>query len=309
MNLLRRVCEFVACALLSIGLTVTSSALAQTGRREARRHFAEGMSALERGRFDEAIVALERSLVLLPRASTAYNLAISFRGMGQVRDALRVCSALRAGEHGELSRTLESSSRTLCEELQGEVSTLRLELRGPEELDARIDGEQVASAPGDIELELDPGVHSVVVVARDYVTIHRTPELRPGERTTEQVSLERAADTRPGSLTLVSEAEDVRLEVVGVRSGPSPLRLQLEPGEYTVRAIGPHGRQESVVTVPPARRVRLVLDPGGRPLSRQPLLWVGIATAILGGAALAIGLSLRTQAPEQVSPYGIITVR
>lgn len=297
--------------LLVVSVVLAAATPARAQDERARALFDEGMAALERGRFDEAISAFEGSLELARRSTTAYDLALALRGSGRIVDSLGIVERITSGEMGDIPSTLRAELDGLERDLRAEAAHLRVQVQGPEDVELRVDGRQIETTQGGAELTLDPGPHTLVATARDHRTLEERVTLRPGAHERRELRLEAAQDHRPGRLVLASDDPESRVEVVGVREGPSPLRLELAPGEYAVAVIGAHGRHESMVTVPPGREVRLSLTPPAEtPVGESPWLWLGVGAGVaaLVVVGLIVGLSLEVNAPQQSAPDGVIVI-
>jgi len=233
---------------------------------------------------------------------------ISLRSTGRHVEALSMLRRVDAGEFGDLARPLRDALPELRDELEGEIAHLEILGRGPGDLEVRVDGVEVLRGPGEQTVPVDPGEHRVTATARDASTVEQIVRVESGDRREVRLVVE-ANDDRPGRLVLTSGDAEATLEVVGVTEGPPPLDLELDAGEYEVAVRASSGRRTSTVTVPPGRTVRLSLEPPeGSSIWESPWLWTGVAVAVLGGVALALGLTLRVNEPVQVNPYGVIVI-
>src|SRR5262245_50540261 len=90
-------------ALLVLALA-TSIASAQDVDREtaAREAFDRAVAAMQEGRTREGVELFRRSLDLLPRTESAFNLAVALRGVGDHVAARATLDALAAGTYGTL---------------------------------------------------------------------------------------------------------------------------------------------------------------------------------------------------------------
>ena len=301
---MKRLCCFVLGTLLWIG---PSDVRAQPN--VAFELFRQGMQAMERNRFDEAVELLRASLASTARPATAFNLALALRATGRLSDASQILEGLLAGRYGELREAGADEAREVLATLQGEMSELSLDVDGPDDVQVRIDGGRLTLDRGRAVVRLDPGRHVVVVSALDHRTFEQEVRLSRGERARLAVHLEPVDDRREGVLVVESEAPDVLLEVAG-RRGHSPLRVELPPGEYTVEAIAPEGRTRTRVTVPPGREVRLTMQRPrtDRRLRRSPWLWTAVSLVLIGAAAgTTIGVRRRSNDVD-TAPFSQIEV-
>jgi hypothetical protein len=264
----------------------------QRDSTEARELFEQAAEALQVGRFTEAVDLLRRSLELEPRPSTAFNLAVALRGMGDLLAAERMFEQLVDGQYGSVEPRKRKEVRSMLGEVRAEIAELSVRIRGSESAAVRLDGEGVATVRrGEaLEVRVNPGRHQLEARARGREPVERAIELSPGS--SERVTLELPPDRRPGVLALRSEEPGARLEIVGVAQGETRLERELAPGDYTVRVTGEDGTHETNVRVPPAERVGLKLDPPTRGFFERPLVWVGIGIVVAGAAAAAIAVPL-----------------
>lgn len=306
--------RWIALTLVLTSLVTPARAQPVEDRARARASFSRGREALDAGRFDEAVGAFRASLEAWPRAATAWNLAVALRATGRKVESRATLRRIEAGELGRLEPSLAEALPRLQAELDEEIAVLTITARGPEDLQLRVDGELVREGPGQQEVELDPGTHRVTVTALEGTPIEREVELALGERAAIELVVRRALDERPGRLVLDSSDPSATLEVVGVRSGPPPLAVEVAPGTYTIVVVGGGGaRSESTVTVPAGRRTRIRLDPPGAsscgPIDCE-IIAVGLIVLGLGAAGLALGLSLYERPPEpNDGPFGLVIVR
>jgi hypothetical protein len=106
-----------------------------------------------------------------------------------------------------------------------------------------------------------------------------------------------------GTLLVESSDPSARIEIVGVTSGPAPLRHEVAPGEYVVRATGELGTARQQVTVLAERRtrVRLRLTQTRSVLSR-PWFWITAGAVVAAGVVTAVVLATRGEAEPISDP-------
>lgn len=268
---------------------------------DARARFERALVAIADGRYASAVSDLEASLALAPRPSTAFNLAIAQRGTGELLAAEATFDALLAGHYGALDDARVAQATALRDEVRAQIGSLSILVEGAPGPRVTVDGTEVHAGPdGRFEVRVSPGTRRVAVTALEHRLATRTVEVAPGARLALTVTLEPEADVRPGVLELDSETAGTVLVIEGVAEGPAPLRRELAPGLYRVRA---GDGATSDVQLPPGRRVRLVLEPASHSLVSEPWLWIVIGVAV--GAGVAVGIWAGTQAPTDVfrDPY------
>lgn len=132
---------------------------------EAERHFIEGRTLYNQGRYLEAAAEFERSFAAIERAETLYNIVLSHELAGQPIPALRAARRYRALpdcegiETGTCAKHREKI-RAIERRLRPQVGLLSLELRrGVELREIRVDGRPVPRA--DFPVALMPGTYEV----------------------------------------------------------------------------------------------------------------------------------------------------
>lgn len=293
-----RVTPWVALALVAALLSASPRAEAQ---ESARERFEAGMEALDAGRFRDAAVAFERSFALGPRLPTAFNWALALRGLGEALAAERLYQRLLDGELGALRPRDRAAVETLRDEVRATIGELRLSLEGPASLatlEARLDGEEIATAPGTVTLRVDPGEHVIVVSALDHESVEHRFTTEGGAVTAIALRLVPSVDERPSTLLLRSNDPDTYFVIEGHGEGTAPFRSELPPGRYDVIVRGAHGERTTEVEVPAGRRVALTLDPPERSVLRRPWFWVVTGVVVAGIVAGAVAVSrIEREAP------------
>ncbi|MEM9193951.1 MAG: hypothetical protein AAGF12_32550 [Myxococcota bacterium] len=187
--------------------SMMSSASAQrsnepTDADRARHLFEDGRNALERGRFAQAIERLEESLELYSNPSTAFNLAVAYRGATQSLESVDLLERLLAEEFGELPEDRQAEVQAMRNETQLEVSGLevRTDARNTHvELDGRaVDEARIAvverTEDGDLlQIELNAGEHVLALNAEGRRTVRRSLDLALGETRRLEVTLPEAS--------------------------------------------------------------------------------------------------------------------
>jgi len=297
---------------LALVLLLSVSARAQVRSPpsgSARAAFQAGIEAIDAGRYADGVEHLERSLELLPRVSTAYNLAVARRGTGDFLGARETLRALLEGAYGRTNAATRGRAEQLLSEAVAEIATLRIEVGGGAPIRVTVDGETagVLNAPGHVETEVNPGARLVGATAPDTEPAERLISVAPG--TTEALSfrLLPRLDDRPGHLELISTDPEARVEVVGHRGAPGQLSLDLSAGEYTVRVIGAHGTREDRVRIPAGRRIRLELSPaaGG---GDNAWVWAVIAAGVAAALGLGAWIGWELYEPTPVGSPDWMTV-
>jgi tetratricopeptide (TPR) repeat protein len=174
----------------------------------ARAAFAAGLEASRAERWADAEREFRRSVSLVRRQSTLYNLALSLYMQRRFRECLAVLDqVLRTNDRSGDPRYAEYASK-LLQRVRSESSIVRLVV-SPPNAHVRVDGETARETGAERTLEVVPGTHDAEVAAPQYVTQHIALE------TTAGVDLER-------SVTLAHAEVDAPPEIRARTQGESP---------------------------------------------------------------------------------------
>ena len=136
-----------------------------------------GRLAFEDGRIADARDLFQRSLELVPRSGTAWNLALALRATNELIQASQILRGLLEGRYGPLEEGERAETEALAEEISRRVGTLRISTGASVAVDVTIDGEPA----GVIEPE---GVLERVVVAGQHVVRGVAEGSEPDEQNT-----------------------------------------------------------------------------------------------------------------------------
>ncbi|MFO0681252.1 MAG: hypothetical protein U0234_04335 [Sandaracinus sp.] len=297
--------------VLALGVTcAASSASAQAGAStpsapSARELFQSADDALHAGRFPEARDLLLRARALAPNAAIDFNLAVAYRGTGELLAAEDVLTTMLA-TYPSLAAAQRDEASTFLGEVRAEIGAIEVSIEGAESPETRLDGERIPAG----STRVDPGDHIVLVSATDRLTVERRVHVDRGEHVALAVVLEPTPESLVGTLVLDAPSPELTVEIEGGPSAPGHLEARVSPGEHRVRVRGGTSAREVVVVVQPRSETRYTFaDPRGRSLVEEPLLWVITGVVIVGaGVGLAVGLSLPPPraAPEQDPVFGIV---
>ena len=134
---------------------------------EARALFMAGQSAVEAGRWADALERFERSYALSHAPSALFNVAFALRSLGRHREARDAFDRLRAQHPGLDAPVAREAERLRAEEAE-RVAALHLHrLDAALRYELRLDGERVDDG-GDrpLVIETDPGDHVISVTDR-----------------------------------------------------------------------------------------------------------------------------------------------
>src|SRR5262245_43471797 len=192
-----RVLPFVF-ALLTWALTAQAQTAAQEpsapasddSAGQARQLFERGVAALAGQRWLEAEALFRRSVELIPRSSSLYNLALSLFEQARYRECVAVIDrTLANADERDLARSRTPALR-LRERALLAVARYTLTLE-PADAVVRIDGGEPLAGGAERELLLDPGAHRVAISAPGYQAQELALELKGAELASGRVALAR----------------------------------------------------------------------------------------------------------------------
>ncbi|MET0343088.1 MAG: hypothetical protein ABW252_18920 [Polyangiales bacterium] len=150
-----------------IGLIVPHPTSAQATQQtaQARTLFEEGVALADRGDWVGAADRFERAYSLKPTPGIAFNWASALAETGNLLHAQELLLKI------ERDASVDSSLKKQCEQtrrsIEPRIAKLRVRVEGQTSADARVevDGEPWARAAWDVTSPIDPGLHTVVLVA------------------------------------------------------------------------------------------------------------------------------------------------
>jgi len=236
-------------------------------QNDARALFDQGRVALSTGRFAEARDLFRRSLELVPKAGSAFNLAVAMRGTGEALDAVVTLDRLLRGEYGAIAKEQRAEAEKLREQARADIGTIHVELSGTDSGRIRVDGR-----PAEIDargaLGVDAGAHVVEASATGYKTVEVKVDVGRGATARVKLVLEPIALT--GMIILEGEPDDV-VRVVGQAENQGALERALNPGNYRLEAEGPSGLRGMDARIVAGETLRVRIQPEE---SSWPWLWL-----------------------------------
>lgn len=167
---------FARPVLLGLGLALLSvlipslslPALAQSKQEEARALFEKGVSASDAGHWAEAADAFTRSLALVERPSTLFNLTLALHEQGRFREGVKAGARYLELVPKDAEPAQRRRIEQLVSDMRAAMGTLVLRV---EPADARVlvDGESIPQAEYGA-IALLPGQHAVLVHDEGYGT-------------------------------------------------------------------------------------------------------------------------------------------
>lgn len=259
-----------------------------------------GDTAIEAGRFDEALRAYSQALAIEPTPALHYNRGRALQALGRSAEALEEFEQFDASAPVELKAVVSEFAQMLAlvrsqvAEVDIQCSVAGATLSVSERVFELPLRKPLRFAPGSLELRVSANGREPWSVA---ITLHGgekrvlVPELKP-------------LDTR-GTLTVASPVVGAIVYLDGKAMGAVPLEAKTSPGEHSLALRHPDYQSADTRIVLRARERRSVtLD-----LSRTPRIyerwwfWTGVGTAIAAGVVTGIAVTTeRSPARGDIPP-------
>lgn len=287
-------------------------------RAEAKTYFDAGAQAYERGQFEAALLAFERSYALAPRPGTLFSTAQTERRQFVVdRDKRRLVHA--AALYREYLRLVSEGGRR--SEAADALVELEPMLVGAEEGSSQPDspvtrpsrlmvtsgtiGAQVSIDAGEPQPApfigvLPEGDHQITVSAEGYVATKRAVSLERGAILALDLSLEPSP-----AFVAVRAPDGTHVYVDGKLLGITPLSpFEVRPGPHTV-VTSRHGTTASATRIDARAgstlQVESELAPSGQRIAAWVVLSASLASLSVGGIFLGLTISEQSNAQELVA--------
>ena len=292
-----------ATALLSLG----AEAHAQRGTERARRLFTEGQTALEEGRFTDAVQAFRASLAMADRPGTMFNLGLALRGLDQCREALDAFDQVVGLSQDD---ALVQQARTLREDASRCVGHVNLTVAG-RATEVLVDGEAVRLLDGVHDLSLNPGRHTFEARREGHVPARASMDLARGAR--DAITLDAGAWPLAARIVVDTGRADASVRLNGESVRLSPTGIEAMPGRQRVEVTFADGDvQRREVDVPAGGRVVLAFTPGSSEASSGGVhtrwwFWTGIG-AVVVGTVVGIAIASGGASQQPVGRWATVTV-
>lgn len=159
-----------------------------TSADAARAAFNDGLRHLRAEQWAEAEAAFRRSLELVPRASTRYNLALVLFKQRRVRESLVAIDALLAAPPEAGDERHHAYAKTLRPLVLAELGRLTLHVE-PGDARLEIDGEAVATTGSSRSVWIDPGPHRIHVSAPGHAPQNVAFRIERGQERKQEIKL------------------------------------------------------------------------------------------------------------------------
>ncbi len=178
--------------MLGLVLLVPAAAFAQDGASpqaaEAAEAFNRGITAMQARQFNEAVVAFQDSYRLRAVPTVLYNLALSYRSLGQNLEAIETFQRYLHDGGASIPDARVAAIRETLVALRAAVGVVTLHVE-PEGALVTVDGRPALFGPAGSDLLLDPGERVIHVEAPGYASQQRMIRIGAGQSQTLAVAL------------------------------------------------------------------------------------------------------------------------
>jgi hypothetical protein len=270
---------------------------------EAREAFERGRQAYVEDRFEDAVAALRRSMVLSPRLATAFNLTVALEAAGHIAPAANFAMRILREDFGEAETAQRLQVEELLRALDLRLGVLSFTVRGATEPTLEVDAGSAQPLRG--ELRVVPGPHRLVISEDDRSRVYEV-EVLAGDRRDVLVDLSPAT----GELEVRGPSAESEVEIVDVGRGLGVLRRTLSVGSYDVQLVrDPASRRPVEVLADELTRVVLAPTSAFDEERSRNLTWLWVVGAVLVAGAVGTGLYYLLRPESEVQPdpvFGII---
>jgi tetratricopeptide (TPR) repeat protein len=266
----------------------------------ALKHFEQGKQAYDGGRFEEALVAFQKSLALLPSPNTRLYIGRCFRALGKTASAythLRLASReaqdrLSASGEKRFTATRDAAAGEAAE-LEAKVPRLTIAVPGgvPDGFAVSLDDSELPRDAWGTAIETDPGAHTVKATGPRMKEFVERFELGEGEQKRVEVLAARVPTarvvfdftTRPAGLAVSIDGKPIDSSLLDKIH-------ELDVGQHRISARAPGYREflwQKQLTDREEARVVVSLEPEPAQGASKLPPWLFYATA--GASVVALG--------------------
>ncbi len=271
---------------------------------EARAFFERGSELARQRRFSEAAQAYERSLQLVNRSATRFNLGLCFYALGRHVESVELFEHyLDTADPAEEGSSIDEA-REMLTHSRRQIAEFVIEVL-PAEATVTVDGEPVSGA-GTRQLRLNPGTHIVRAEADGHAPILLEVPIAAGESIRRALTLEResGALVRPSTLE-VQASPNATIQIDGEVAGMGTATRELPAGTYRVEVLS-ESLAPTVADLELAEGQRFVWRIDNQLVDRPAKSRAGLIWGIVGGiaGAIIIGSVATVLARREPDPSG-----
>ena len=276
-------------AALAACLLAAAPARAEDGdKARAKRLFQEGMAEVEAENYPAALAAFEESYSLYPKPALLFNIAMCEKALYRYVDSMATFRRYLE----EAGETIKPAMRDAVDRSLAEMEKLVGKLRlvdAPEGAEVLVDGKGAGRAPLEEDLVLDPGQHTVQVVAEGFKPLRIDVTIASGA----VVPLRAALKPVEAWLEVTCEVEGAVVRLDDEVAGGCPWAGEVTSGTHQlVVEDGAGARFEQTVDVAAGGTASVAVSfDAGQVGEDAPsgLLVGGIASLVAGAGAGVVG--------------------
>lgn len=178
-----------SCLAWSSALPRASAQEAASERDRARDLFDEGVALARSGRWADALSAFRRSAELVPRASTAYNVANAYYRIGRPVEGLAALDKYDAMPEVSADPKARDRGNALRELLESAIAEVRLAIT-PAAATVFVDGRLQEGTGFERAFRLNPGLHTLRIRHDGFETLSKEIRVDRGGRHAHTIALQ-----------------------------------------------------------------------------------------------------------------------
>lgn len=187
------------------------SELTSEEKQRVQQHVEAGKTAYDDGNFEKSLYEFQQAFDLLRHPDFMYRIALAHDRLGHLEEAVSSYRQfLRMAPEAEERPQIERTIQELEERLQKTSPVVEVDTQ-PSGADVFVDDEKQPRGVTDIELEVEPGKHELLVLKDGFAPFEQTVTIERGQTVTIDVDLEPRAppETEKGDGQAVSAGPSV----------------------------------------------------------------------------------------------------
>lgn len=288
---------------VSVAQDVETEPLASPEEVEARALFERGRQLADDRRFSEAVESFTRSLWLVDRPSTAFNLGTCLYALERYVEAIAVLDRYEPEPDDPDAEAGRADAERMLAHARASVARIFVDVVPPD-ADVHVDGAPLDGG-GTRSRTVNPGPHVIRVEAPHHAPRLLEVDAAPGARVRRAVSL--TSTRRPARLEVsLVDRPGAPIFVDGERVGVDEASVELEAGAHEIRWRSPQAEAPEVrrIELDWSERLRLAIEsPAPVPLHEEPAFWA-VGGGLLGAVALGALITVLVAADLEPQPGG-----
>jgi hypothetical protein len=215
---------------VAVVIAAAAPAAAEDPKKQADRHFKNGVELYNEAKYAEALAEFERAYSLAPHPFVLYNLAGSHRALSHYEEAVHFYNRFLTEGPGIVDKKTLAKGKSELAELTKIIATVEVET-APGDAELFIDGKP--RGQGTAPVILGPGEHTFVARKAGYKEASKTLRLASGDEQRVALALEPLPPDPPDPVP-----DPVPLPDPGPDVGPTPVIVAPPPARRRVFGVG-----------------------------------------------------------------------